>query len=59
MISGGKRLGEEACSVKASDTTARATARAAYRPGAATVTTLMISSAVCTLRMLADLREAA
>ena len=53
------RMGEGACCLSASDTTARATARAAYRPGAVTVTTLMIASAVCALMMLADLRDAA
>jgi hypothetical protein len=37
---------------------ARARATAAYRPGASTVTTLMVS-AVCALTMLADLRHAA
>ena len=51
--------GEGAWSLSASDTTARATARAAYRPGAVTVTTLMIVSARCTLMMLADRRDAA
>lgn len=45
--------------MSASDTTARATAAAAYRPGARTVTTLMIWSAVYALTMLADLRHAA
>ena len=45
--------------MSASDTTARATAWAAYRPGAVTVTTLMIVPAVCTLMMLADRRDAA
>jgi hypothetical protein len=38
---------------------ARATATAAYRPGVSTVTTLMMVSAVCALRMLAGLRHAA
>ena len=38
---------------------ARATATAAYRPGASTVTTLMMVPAVCALTMLADLRQAA
>jgi len=45
--------------LSASDTTARATATAAYRPRARTVTTLMIWSAVYALTMLADLRHAA
>jgi hypothetical protein len=45
--------------LSASDTTARATAMAAYWPGAWTVTTLMIWSAVYALTMLADLRQAA
>ncbi len=39
--------------------TARATATAGYQPGAWTVTTLIIWSAVCALTMLADLRHAA
>jgi len=52
-------MGEGAWSLSASDTTARATARAAYRPGAVTVTTLMIVSAMCTLMMLANRRDAA
>jgi hypothetical protein len=38
---------------------ARATATAAYRPGASTVTTLMMVPAVCEVTMLADLRHAA
>jgi hypothetical protein len=38
---------------------ARARATAAYRPGASTVTTLMMVPAVCALTMLADLRHAA
>jgi hypothetical protein len=38
---------------------ARATATAAYRPGASTVTTLMMVSAVWAPTMLADLRHAA
>jgi hypothetical protein len=45
--------------LSASDTTVRATARAAKWLGAVTVTTLMIVSAVCTLMMLADRRDAA
>ena len=52
-------MGEGAWSLSASDTTARATARAACRPGAVTVTTLMIVPAKCTLMMLADRRDAA
>jgi hypothetical protein len=43
----------------ASATTARATATAAYRPGALTVTTLMILSARWALIMLAGLLHAA
>jgi hypothetical protein len=38
---------------------ARATATAAYRPGASTVTTLMMVPAVCAVTMLAGLRHAA
>jgi hypothetical protein len=38
---------------------ARATATDAYRPGASTVTTLMMVPAVCAVTMLADLRHAA
>lgn len=45
--------------MSASDTTALATATAAYRSGAVTVTTLMIWSARCALEMLADLLHAA
>ena len=45
--------------MSAPETTARATATAAYRPGASTVTTLMMVPAVCALTMLADLRQAA
>jgi hypothetical protein len=41
------------------ETVARAAARAAYRPGASTVTTLMMVPAVCALTMLAGLRHAA
>ena len=52
-------MDEGAWSLSASDTTARATAVAAYRSGAVTVTTLMIVSAMCTLMMLADRRDAA
>jgi hypothetical protein len=51
--------GEGAWGLSASDTTARATAKAAKWLGAVTVTTLMIVSAVCTLMMLADRRDAA
>jgi hypothetical protein len=51
--------GEGACGLSASDTTARATAKAAKWLGAVTVTTLMIATAVCTLMMLADRRDAA
>jgi hypothetical protein len=42
-----------------SDTTARATASAANRSGAWTVTMLMILSPVCALTMETDLRQAA
>ena len=52
-------LGAEACCVSASEAMARARATAAYRPGASTVTTLMMVSAVCGVTMLADLRHAA
>ncbi len=45
--------------MSASETMARATATAAYRLGASTVTTLMMVPAVCALTMLADLRHAA
>ncbi len=45
--------------MSAPETMARATATAAYRPGASTVTTLMMVPAVCALTMLADLRQAA
>ena len=45
--------------MSASDTTALATATAAYRSGAVTVTMLMILSARCALTMLADLPHAA
>ena len=45
--------------MSASDTTALATATAAYRWGAVTVTTLMILSARCALMILADLPHAA
>ncbi|HJY61338.1 MAG TPA: hypothetical protein VJ418_33565 [Streptosporangiaceae bacterium] len=45
--------------MRASDTTALATATAAYRWDAVTVTTLMILSARCALLMLADLPHAA
>jgi len=41
--------------LSASDTTALATATAAYRFGAVTVTTLRIVSARCALMMLVDL----
>ena len=51
-------LDDTAWRLSASDTTARATAAAAYRSGALTVTTLMILSARCAL-MLADLLHAA
>ena len=44
--------------LSASDTTAPASATAAYRSGAVTVTTLMILSARCALMMLADLLHA-
>ncbi len=37
---------------------ARATATAAYRLGASSVTTQMVVSAVCAMTMLADLRHA-
>jgi hypothetical protein len=39
-------------------TATAATATAAYRPGASTVTTLMMVPAVCAVTMLADLRLA-
>jgi len=52
-------LGAGACCRSAPETMARATATAAYRPGASTVTTLMMVSAVCGVTMLADLRHAA
>ena len=52
-------LDDRAWRFSASETTARATATAACRPGAVTVTTLMILSARCALMMLADLRHAA
>jgi hypothetical protein len=52
-------LDDRAWRFSASDTTARATATAAYRFGAVTVTALMILSARCALMMLADLRHAA
>jgi hypothetical protein len=45
--------------VSASATTARATPTAAGRPGAATLTMQMISSAVCELTVLARLFDAA
>jgi hypothetical protein len=45
--------------LSASETTALATATAAYRSGAVTVTTLMTLSARCALMMLADLLQAA
>ena len=45
--------------MSASEAMARARATAAYRPGASTVTTLMMVSAVCGVTMLADLRHAA
>ncbi len=52
-------LSAGACCLSASETMARATATAAYRPGASTVTTLMMVPAVCAVTMLADLRHAA
>src|SRR5438045_6940806 len=52
-------LDDRAWRFSASETTARATATAAYRPGAVTVTTLMILPARYALIMLADLRHAA
>src|SRR5690242_8429918 len=52
-------LDDRAWRFSASETTARATVTAAYRPGAVTVTTLIIRPARCALIMLADLRHAA
>ena len=53
------RLENRARRLSASDTTALATATAAYRSGAVIATALMILSARCALMMLADLRHAA
>jgi len=52
-------LNDRAWRLSASDTTALATATAAYRWGAVTVTTLMILSAMCALMIVADLPHAA
>jgi hypothetical protein len=56
-----QRLGDgtRSSALSASATTARATAIAAARPGAATQTTQMISPAVCALTTLAFLLDAA
>ena len=53
------RMDDKAWRLSASATTARATATAATRSGAMTVTMLMILSARCALMMLADLLHAA
>jgi hypothetical protein len=53
------RLDDTPWRSSAADTTALATATAAYRSGAVTVTMLMILSARCALMMLADLHHAA
>jgi hypothetical protein len=59
VLSPAEWLNDTVWRFSASDTTARATATAAYRPGAVTVTMLMILSARCALITLADLRHAA
>jgi Lsr2 len=53
------RLDDTPWRLSASDTTALATATAAYRSGAVTVTMLLTLSARCALMMLADLPHAA